>query len=677
MIAEVAPIEGHEPHEHPGANYFGVPEPYARLPDFIVYSDSQLRGAPVNVEYSVAPDRYSRSIVDLEELLRLRRTPLDGKRTAYIPSPTETTAATDFKGKVAARSVSSVNGSETSDPQCCPMVLLVENTSIFKYSGFKEADSKDYGILYIHVPDHVSLAIRKVCHRFGCEFPGYKGAYSSLRVRAAFHNGVPVWDTFLEADEALRKNWKTLLISEGSSKGGGSEEESTDPRLRILSGQSDFFTELKTLVEPNVTCIDAALQISYTCKYEAKTHLIIYLKELTVAPQRRTPLLVSLSRGNGMRREAPKGRHPSDVNPLYTSDPQYPLGLPCTPDLINSAALCEQLGAGVVALDTCGNIAYVSPEDETIDMDDEPHPTGGHPAAHNRLGGGVCCLDAVADTTEAVTHPGEALPIARRSPRILPGGWTTTHKGVHHVNLDARTGQRRCIQSGLVVVGDFVRILSIKNPTGNPMQGDVMAVHNNSKDSEKDAAGLLTIDCRVEVQLCAGDGRPYKGRQMRKVPVQDVRILMTAAERADQHAPDPKLKRGHAILPVEELTCKVPSDGVLCIFWDTEATGLSPDYDDITQIGCVARFFSQGGWVDAKNPSHVPDHRNLKPNQFSRYVLTDKFIPAPVQRLTGINKELLKAKGIPLQKALSEWAEWIGKIRESHQFKKQRSARNR
>lgn len=146
------------------------------------------------------------------------------------------------------------------------------------------------------------------------------------------------------------------------------------------------------------------------------------------------------------------------------------------------------------------------------------------------------------------------------------------------------------------------------------------------------------------------------------------------------------------------------AEGVLCFFWDLEATGLHINYDDITQIACVCRrfYFSQAN-NKAQHPasgasSSDDDEPHLKPDSptsgpkrtdiaedkqtgsgywepvpgfpedvFNCYVYTDRVIPEPVVQLTGITNEFLDKHGVSFEQAISDWAAWIASARRQHQ----------
>lgn len=149
------------------------------------------------------------------------------------------------------------------------------------------------------------------------------------------------------------------------------------------------------------------------------------------------------------------------------------------------------------------------------------------------------------------------------------------------------------------------------------------------------------------------------------------------------------------------------SNGVLCFFWDLEATGLDVRQDDITQIACVChrfyfkcdeelneikniqikdgmtqRGFSPLEFIPTKTTPSIPlnpgywEMVNVSPEpEFNRYVHTNRIVPKPVVELTGITNEFLNehgkdnvknmkvlmivVSGISFGEALNDWKNWI------------------
>lgn len=77
------------------------------------------------------------------------------------------------------------------------------------------------------------------------------------------------------------------------------------------------------------------------------------------------------------------------------------------------------------------------------------------------------------------------------------------------------------------------------------------------------------------------------------------------------------------------------------IVFDIETTGLYPNKDDIIEISAIK----------VKNNKEV--------EIFNKLILTEKSIPKEIEKLTGITNALLKENGIPLEKAMSEFQEFI------------------
>lgn len=143
------------------------------------------------------------------------------------------------------------------------------------------------------------------------------------------------------------------------------------------------------------------------------------------------------------------------------------------------------------------------------------------------------------------------------------------------------------------------------------------------------------------------------------------------------------------------------SEGVLCFFWDLEATGLHIQSDDITQIACVCRRFyfpdvqpetgraletnarSTASYtfldqkrMDVAQETHIEQDTVNQGNwervagypeeQFNCYVYTDRPIPEPVVQLTGITNEFLDKQGVPFNQAIEAWSSWISSARERY-----------
>lgn len=143
------------------------------------------------------------------------------------------------------------------------------------------------------------------------------------------------------------------------------------------------------------------------------------------------------------------------------------------------------------------------------------------------------------------------------------------------------------------------------------------------------------------------------------------------------------------------------ASGVLCFFWDLEATGLDVKQDDITQIACVCRRFHFCNEIEGENDlPDGPQHRGAirqsgllgrwevvdgyPDKEFNRYVHTDRVVPQAVIEITGITNEFLHEYGTTIEngkalysgvymhilfagvsfyQALLDWKDWIQSIR--------------
>jgi hypothetical protein len=124
------------------------------------------------------------------------------------------------------------------------------------------------------------------------------------------------------------------------------------------------------------------------------------------------------------------------------------------------------------------------------------------------------------------------------------------------------------------------------------------------------------------------------------------------------------------------------SEGVLCFFWDLEATGLKTFDDDITQIACVCRRFYFPFQNMTSNEIVQTIEESLSNNinsgrwepvhgypekDFNCYVYTDRIIPEPVVNLTGITNEFLEKHGVSIQQAVQNWATWVSSAKQQYE----------
>eukprot|EP01066_Platyproteum_vivax_P004025 Platyproteum_vivax@DN15056_c0_g1_i1.p1 len=216
-------------------------------------------------------------------------------------------------------------------------------------------------------------------------------------------------------------------------------------------------------------------------------------------------------------------------------------------------------------------------------------------------------------------------------------------------------------------VGDLVEILEVPtSPTGGrllprkmasskskPRRGEVIEIYLNT---------LGTQEASLRIVAKNGKFVPLPAGYQTGIPLCSLNLIQSATERYSQeYFPPPVCASpcAHVLIrqPTVTFTIAPPADGVLCFFWDLESTGLQTDHDEITQIGCAPRLFYQGKW------SEVPAECEA---EFSCFVKADKSIPPPISKLTGITDEILKEKGISLNKALSDWREWIDTMRSAY-----------
>lgn len=97
-----------------------------------------------------------------------------------------------------------------------------------------------------------------------------------------------------------------------------------------------------------------------------------------------------------------------------------------------------------------------------------------------------------------------------------------------------------------------------------------------------------------------------------------------------------------------EPVLRVPGSPLLpehFVFLDLETTGLSPDVDEIIEIGAIR--FNRDGLYHAT---------------FSTLVKPEKLIPSRITEITGITQLMINESGIPLAEALSGFVEFIGDL---------------
>ena len=81
------------------------------------------------------------------------------------------------------------------------------------------------------------------------------------------------------------------------------------------------------------------------------------------------------------------------------------------------------------------------------------------------------------------------------------------------------------------------------------------------------------------------------------------------------------------------------------IVLDLETTGLSPDTDEIIEVGAIR--------VDRDGSNHIA---------FSTFVKPVKKIPASITEMTGITQGMVDNDGLPLSEAISQFAGFIGDL---------------
>lgn len=110
-----------------------------------------------------------------------------------------------------------------------------------------------------------------------------------------------------------------------------------------------------------------------------------------------------------------------------------------------------------------------------------------------------------------------------------------------------------------------------------------------------------------------------------------------------------------AIIPSGVIQCeqtahvtRIPGSTLLpehFVFLDLETTGLSPDVDEIIEIGAI-RF----------------NRDQINHATFSTLVKPEKAVPRRITQITGITQRMVDDKGVPLAEALSGFVEFIGDL---------------
>ncbi|KEP62633.1 UNVERIFIED_CONTAM: exonuclease [Hammondia hammondi] len=191
--------------------------------------------------------------------------------------------------------------------------------------------------------------------------------------------------------------------------------------------------------------------------------------------------------------------------------------------------------------------------------------------------------------------------------------------------------------------------------------GEVICVYND--EQEETVADLLRY---------TSAGKPFKGMRAGIITGIPVRALSRLEANEDRIEPAQRSASGEFSPPVlfslrvsPFFTHSVdPEIGALCFFWDLETTCPCNNRCEITQIGCIPRLFRNGHWERVTRGSlcddatQTPGERHV----FSAYIRIQRGIRADVKELTGITKELLDEKGIPLEAALLKWSSWVQTI---------------